>query len=116
MTLHVRRISNCSTKICKALKKTSTLSWKHSVCYNSLSLSGQCLTYYAAANRDDLVAMIISIQRHLTHNSNQDEETQFLRDTVKYMETASGRIVPVKRWTITSFDVEFEEKLSSGGL
>jgi hypothetical protein len=49
-------------------------------------------------------------------NSNQDEETQFLRDTIKYMETASGRIVPVKRWTITSFDVEFEEKLSSGGL
>jgi hypothetical protein len=60
--------------------------------------------------------MIITIHRHLTQNSNQDVETQFLRDTVKFMETASGRIIPVKKWTITSFDVEFEEDLSSGGL
>jgi hypothetical protein len=60
--------------------------------------------------------MMVSVHRHLMQNSNLDEETQFLRDAVKYIETASGRVVRIKRWTITSLDVEFGEKLASGGL
>ena len=63
-----------------------------------------------------MLAMIVSIHRHLERRSGDDQETQFLLHTLKRMTTLSGRQVEVQNWMITSFDVEFEEKIGCGGL
>jgi hypothetical protein len=63
-----------------------------------------------------MLAMIVSIHRYLERQSGDDQETRFLSHSLKRMTTLSGRQMEVKNWMITSFDVEFEEKIGCGGL
>jgi len=67
------------------------------------------------AQKHSLTAMLISLQRILDQLPREDRERRFISHSVRYLSTISGRLMPVERWTITSFDVEFGREIGSGG-
>ena len=66
--------------------------------------------------QNDVMAMMVSIQRRLDHLSGGDRERQFFSYALRYLTTASGRQVEMENWMITSYEVEFGRQIGSGGL
>jgi hypothetical protein len=63
------------------------------------------------------MAMMASLQRRLEQHSTSDHERPFYSHSIQCLSVASGGvIVELDRWTITSFEVEFGQKIGSGGL
>jgi hypothetical protein len=60
--------------------------------------------------------MIVSLQRHLDHCSDGDPERKFFLHVLLHLTTASGIRVELQNWMITSYEVEFDRKIGSGGL
>jgi hypothetical protein len=71
---------------------------------------------YADAHQRNVMAMMASIQRRLQMGSDEDGERQFLTHALQYLITSSGRQVEMADWMITSYEVEFEHEIGSGGL
>ena len=57
-----------------------------------------------------------SLQRRLDQNSSSDREQRFYSHSLHNLSIASGTVVELDKWTITSFEVEFRTKIGSGGL
>ena len=70
----------------------------------------------ADMQQNDVMAMMVSIQRRLDHLSDGDREQQFFLYALRYLTTASGRQVEMENWMITSYKVEFGRQIGSGGL
>jgi hypothetical protein len=70
----------------------------------------------ADMQQNDVMAMMVSIQRRLDHLSDGDRERQFFSYALRYLTTASGRQVEMENWMITSYEVEFGRQIGSGGL
>ena len=68
------------------------------------------------AQRSEMKAMMVSLQRRLDQRLGGDRECQFLSHSLAYLYTASGYRVRVENWMITSFDVEFGPVIGEGGL
>lgn len=66
--------------------------------------------------QNNVMAMMVSIQRRLDHLSEDDREGRFFSHALRYLTTASGRQVEVENWMITSYEVEFGRQIGSGGL
>jgi hypothetical protein len=66
--------------------------------------------------QNNVMAMMVSIQRRLDHLSDDDREGQFFSHALRYLTTASGHQVEVENWMITSYEVEFGRQIGSGGL
>ena len=62
------------------------------------------------------MAMIVSLQRRLEGRSDGDRERQFFSHVMRYLTTSSGIRVELQSWMITYYDVEFGQKIGSGGL
>jgi hypothetical protein len=63
------------------------------------------------------MAMMVSLQRRLqTGSSDEDPERQFFTQALRYLKTSIKRQVAIEDWMITSYDVEFANKIGSGGL
>ena len=60
--------------------------------------------------------MMASLQRLLQQLTLDDKERQFYSRSLEYLLTYSGRPVQLEPWMITSYEVEFGEKIGSGGL
>jgi len=67
-------------------------------------------------HQDNVMAMMVSLQRRLDHVSDGDRERQFFSHTLRYLITTSGRQVEMESWMITSYEVEFGPRIGSGGL
>ena len=59
---------------------------------------------------------MISLQRRLDTNSDEDRERQFYTHTLECLMTTSGQHVEIEEWTIASLEVDFGHKIGSGGL
>jgi hypothetical protein len=66
--------------------------------------------------QDNVMAMMVSLQRRLDHISDGDHERQFFSHALRYLVTSSGRQVEMESWMITSYEVELGPRISSGGL
>jgi hypothetical protein len=71
---------------------------------------------YTDAHQRNVMAMMASIQRRLQMGLDNGGERQFLTHTLQYLTTSSGRQVDMEDWMITSYEVEFEHEIGSGGL
>jgi len=67
-------------------------------------------------HQDNVMAMMVSLQRRLDHVSDGDREQQFFSHTLRYLITTSGHQVEMESWMITSYEVEFGPRVGSGGL
>jgi hypothetical protein len=67
-------------------------------------------------HQDNVMAMMVSLQRRLDHISDGDQERQFFSHALRYLITTSGRQVEMESWMITSYEVEFGPRIGSGGL
>jgi hypothetical protein len=63
-----------------------------------------------------MMAMMVSLQRHLEKESDEDRERQFYTHTLRRLATASGQHVEIEEWMVASLEVEFGHKIGSGGL
>jgi len=68
------------------------------------------------AHQRNMMAMMVSLQRHLQTGSDKDREQQFFTHTLRSLTTSSGRQVKIEDWMITPYEVEFETEIGSGGL
>ena len=75
-----------------------------------------CLNMCIDAKQDNMIAMMVSLQRRVEDTSDGDRERQFFSHTLRYLTTASGRQVEVENWMITPYEVEFGPEIGSGGL
>ena len=66
--------------------------------------------------QNNVMAMMVSLQRRLDHRSDGDRERQFFSRLLRYLIATSGRQMEVEHWMITSYDVEFGPQIGSGGL
>ncbi|KAH8829007.1 kinase-like domain-containing protein [Flagelloscypha sp. PMI_526] len=68
--------------------------------------------------QNNVLAMMISIQHALqSAELRNPTEKQFLKSSFNYLAYTSGIRVPtVESWTISSFDVEFEDQIGKGGF
>jgi hypothetical protein len=63
------------------------------------------------------MSMMVSIQRALqTAESSNPIQKQFLKSSFNYLAYTSGKTPTVEPWTISSFDVEFEDVIGGGGF
>lgn len=62
------------------------------------------------------MAMIVSLQRRLDNRSDGNRERQFFSHVLRYLTRSSGIRVELQNWMITSYDVEFGQKIGCGGL
>jgi hypothetical protein len=67
-------------------------------------------------HQDNVMAMMVSLQRRLDYFLDGDQEWQFFSNALQYFTTASGLQVEMESWMITSYEVEFGRWISSGGL
>lgn len=65
--------------------------------------------------QNNMMAMMVSLQRRLDQMAGGDRERQFYVRTMRYLASASGRAIDMKDWMITTYDVEFEHEIGSGG-
>ncbi|KAJ7495014.1 kinase-like domain-containing protein [Mycena latifolia] len=69
-------------------------------------------------NQNNLIAMMVSIQRRLetqptiTHNPEQ----QFYAHALEYLSATSGKRVEAEDWMIPAFEVDYGEEIGSGGF
>jgi hypothetical protein len=68
------------------------------------------------SQHNNLVAMIVALQRKLAQQSTQDQERLFFSESLTSLTTLSGRRIQVEDWMITSYEVDFFEEIGSGGL
>jgi hypothetical protein len=68
------------------------------------------------ASQNNMISMMASLQRCLEQRPTRDRERQFYSHSLEYLSIASGSVVELDKWTITSFEVEFGQKIGSGGL
>jgi hypothetical protein len=68
------------------------------------------------AQRSEMKAMMVSLQRRLDQQLGGDRECQFISHSLAYLYTASGYRVRVENWMVTLFDVEFGPVIGEGGL
>jgi hypothetical protein len=66
--------------------------------------------------QDNVMAIMVSLQRRLDHISDGDHERQFFLHALRYLITSSGRQVEMESWMITSYEVELGPWIGSGGL
>jgi len=62
-----------------------------------------------------LIAMMVSLQKNFERLPGGIRERRFFMHSLQYLTTASGPQISVKKWMITSFDVEFGSEIASGG-
>jgi len=67
------------------------------------------------AQKESLMAMMVSLQRRIEELPRTDRERNFISHSVHYLSTISGRLMPAESWMITSLEVEFGLKIGSGG-
>jgi hypothetical protein len=67
-------------------------------------------------DHNNIMAMIVSLQRSLHNRSGSDQEQQFFSHTLQYLTTISGHGVKLENWMITSYEVELGPQIGSGGL
>ena len=72
----------------------------------------QCLD----AQQSNMLAMMVSLQRHIQANTATDQELNFFSHSLRYLSTYSGKQVVVERWMVTPFEVEFGHQIGAGGL
>ncbi|TFK74230.1 kinase-like protein [Pluteus cervinus] len=65
-----------------------------------------------------MMAMMVSLQKSINKpaSSSNSREKQFYSHSLNYLSTMSGERVQLANWMITSFEVEFREKIGSGGF
>jgi len=59
--------------------------------------------------------MMTSLEKSLKSISDKLEE-RFIKHSLNYLHSTSGRVVHTDPWTITSYDVVFGQLIGSGGL
>jgi hypothetical protein len=74
------------------------------------------ITVHVDGHQRDMMAMMASLQRRLRTGTDEDAERQFYAHTLRYLTTSSGHHVELEDWTVTSYEVEFEHEIGSGGL
>jgi hypothetical protein len=62
------------------------------------------------------MATMVSLKHRLLASSDEDVECRFFKKTLDYLTTSSGYQVKLEDWMVTSYDVEFEQEIGSGGL
>jgi hypothetical protein len=60
--------------------------------------------------------MIVSLRRRLDGLLDSDRERRFFSHVLRYLMTTSGLRVELQNWMVTSYEVEFGQKIGSGGL
>jgi hypothetical protein len=67
-------------------------------------------------NQNNILAMMVSIERRLdTHSLNQPEH-KFYSHTLQYLTSTSGQQARLEDWMISTFDVDFGVEIGAGGL
>jgi hypothetical protein len=54
-----------------------------------------------------MLAMMASLQRHLSVLPNSDQQQTFYSHTLQYLTSMSGQQLQLEDWMIASFDVEY---------
>ena len=57
-----------------------------------------------------------AFKRRIDEEKGKQEELTFFRQSFRYLLATSDEQVDIKSWTISWFDVEFEEIVGVGGL
>ncbi|KAJ7122358.1 kinase-like domain-containing protein [Mycena epipterygia] len=68
-------------------------------------------------NQNNIIAMMVSIQRKLDaqEQSNSTEQI-FLSHALQYLSSTSGKEVKVEDWMISSFEVDYTAEIGAGGF
>ncbi|KAF8209465.1 hypothetical protein K438DRAFT_2012239 [Mycena galopus ATCC 62051] len=67
-------------------------------------------------NQNNTIAMMICIQKQLKNRNIDCAEQQFYTHTLEYLTSRSGTQVKVESWMISSFEVQYQEEIGSGGF
>jgi hypothetical protein len=59
---------------------------------------------------------MVSLQKQLNNQSFDRTEQNFYTHTLEYLMSRSGKAVKVEDWMIASFEVDYGEEISAGGL
>ena len=62
------------------------------------------------------MAMMVSLQRRLEREPDEEQEQRFFAHTLQYLAASIGHQVEMEDWMITSYEVEFGPQIGSGGL
>jgi hypothetical protein len=71
---------------------------------------------YSDAKETNILAMMVSLHRHLAQQHGVDRERAFFTHSLQLLTTVSGKQVDLSSWTITSYEVEFKRQIGYGGL
>jgi hypothetical protein len=63
-----------------------------------------------------MIAMMVSLQRKIDQRTAGAKEQQFFSQSLIYLSSTSKSHFQPEDWMITSFEVEFQEEIGSGGL
>ncbi|KAJ7788428.1 kinase-like domain-containing protein [Mycena olivaceomarginata] len=67
-------------------------------------------------NQNNTIAMMVCIQKQLKNRNIDRAEQQFYTHTLEYLTSRSGTQVKVENWMISSFEVQYQEEIGSGGF
>jgi hypothetical protein len=68
------------------------------------------------SKHNSVIAMMASLQKQLEQCFGRDRDHDFFTHVFHYLSVTSGRHVQLESWTITPYEVEFEQEIGSGGL
>ncbi|KAJ7789032.1 kinase-like domain-containing protein [Mycena olivaceomarginata] len=67
-------------------------------------------------NQDNMIAMMVCIQRRLDGEHLNDPERKFYSHTLQYLTSTSGRQLKLEDWMIASFEVDYGPEIGAGGF
>ncbi|KAJ6595916.1 kinase-like domain-containing protein [Mycena sp. CBHHK59/15] len=67
-------------------------------------------------NQNNMIAMMVSIERKLDGRRMNDPEHRFYSHTLQYLTSTSGKQVKVEDWMISTFDIDYGPEIGVGGF
>ncbi|KAJ7036924.1 kinase-like domain-containing protein [Mycena alexandri] len=86
-------------------------------CFESLEKSHLALRRTLDINQNNMLALMVSIQRKLDAQENGSAaEHKFLSHALQYLSSSGGSQVRVEHWMISPFEVEYGAEIGQGGF
>jgi hypothetical protein len=67
-------------------------------------------------NQQNILAMMISIERRLGGQRLNSPDDSFYSHTLQYLTSTSGQQIKVEDWMVSSFEVDIGLEIGTGGL
>ncbi|KAJ6618043.1 hypothetical protein B0H10DRAFT_1276144 [Mycena sp. CBHHK59/15] len=84
--------------------------------FSALEISQTELRRALEINQNNILAMMVSIERRLDRHNRNDTEHGFYSHALHYLRSTSGKMIKLEDWMISAFDVDYGPEIGAGGF